>query len=724
MKISTFSLGLCLFWIYYGLFYLFFKPVHEFYPVIDPKSLLWWQQQFLFRDGIESPLMLIGSFVYLGVAFVVFKNKTITRIFENRVIFPLILTPLLVLIFLTRSVIFKFAHFWQIGGLCLFFGLLIWLGFKFNHKVLRLSLLLLFSLIVVFGLDVASIYDYDYYFAPVLKLLQGEKLGSFYMQYNLGGVLVFGLLMSLGLKIYQMQIFMGILFVIWYVLVYWLSARVVKDQKLRWLLIISLVVVRYFSINHDPIKIPQVQPLRLDLWVIPLLFVSYFGFSSIVTSTAFATIYLLDNTFGFLYVGVYLLGLAYNLKFAIFRKKNLLLLAPILAAALFNLYFFHSFSNPAAKIYQTVQLGLMPIAWNSPFWLIFASLPLVLFLFLKEQDRGIKTFKLLLLGLTLVELIYFYGRSHDHNLLNISGILIFTAFISLDFLASNFKLKRFTYFLGAGFIFLSLILFSGHIVDKLTRFESHLKIGKLYPISSFDTSIDENPGRFNIYPKSAKIFLISQFDSYLNYRYGLVQLGEVVPFSINLYVDKTADLLIKQVRAGTKVVVWEQEMIELINQLNLSAHMRELGLQFELIERNGFRELTLVDVGVLSEYSKNGLSFKFPSSWIVKEEADAVSIIGESDLKIYIKRPAKLVNQSNQEYLAHQESLGKMVNQGLAQIPKMDYAYVKIYSLERDRQLMQFFLFKGDKVVEVRVSPTTTELMRDFDKIIGSLDLN
>ncbi len=671
--------------------------------------------------------MLVGSFVYLSVAFLMFRNKRILKFFENRVIQVLSLLPLLILIFLTRSIIFKFAPLGQIGGLLGLFSLLIWLGIKLKSKVLRLSLLALFSLIVVFGLDVASIYDYDYYFAPALKLLQGEKLGSFYLQYNLGGVLIFELLMSLGLKIYQMQVLMGLIFVGWYALVYWLSGRIIKDQKLRWLLMIALVVVRYLSINHDPIKIPQVQPLRLDLWVIPLLVTSFFGLKSLMTSLAFSLIYLLDNTFGFLYMGVYGLGLVLNLKLAIFKKKYLLLLVPILSAGLFNLYFFHSFSNPAAKIYATVQLGLMPIAWNSPFWLIFALLPVVLFIFLKETDSKQRTLKLLLLGLSLVELIYFYGRSHDHNLLNISAILILTLFVSLDYLSVAFKLKNLAYLAGMSFIFFSTILFSAHIMDKLARFKNHLFSGQLYPISSFDRSIDASPDRFSVYPKSTQIFLISQFDSYLNYRYGLPQLGTIVPFSINLYVDKTADLLIDQIKSGVKVVVWEEEMIELVNQLNSSEHMKGLGLEFELINREGFRELSLASFKPLIEYNRKGLNFKFPTSWSIQDNQDGVSIKGTDDFRIDIKLVTKPTDQSVEEYISQRpQNLGTLINQGLAQIPNMDYAYVRIYSLgaSQDQQLMQFFLFGANQVIEVRVSPSGGESMKDFDKIVSSLKLN
>ena len=96
---------------------------------------------------------------------------------------------------------------------------------------------------------------------------------------------------------------------------------------------------------------------------------------------------------------------------------------------------------------------------------------------------------------------------------------------------------------------------------------------------------------FSIYPKQTEILILSQFDTFLNYHWGLKQIGKIVPFSINLYVDKTSDFLKENIDQGVKVVVWETEMIEMLKQLNSSDHMKQQMLQFILIQMSGFWEV-------------------------------------------------------------------------------------------------------------------------------------
>ena len=88
---------------------------------------------------------------------------------------------------------------------------------------------------------------------------------------------------------------------------------------------------------------------------------------------------------------------------------------------------------------------------------------------------------------------------------------------------------------------------------------------------------------FTIYPDK-KIVILSQFDSYINYRMGLKQVGNIVPFPMHLYVKETTEFIKNKIKEGYKVVLWENEMIALISQLN----------SFRLVDKGGFYELGLI----------------------------------------------------------------------------------------------------------------------------------
>ena len=80
----------------------------------------------------------------------------------------------------------------------------------------------------------------------------------------------------------------------------------------------------------------------------------------------------------------------------------------------------------------------------------------------------------------------------------------------------------------------------------------------------------------------------------------------------------------------------------------------------------------------------------------------------------------RLANEGVEEFLGKKLPLSeKLVNQGLAKIPGFDLAYVKIWQAENLK--MQFFLFKSDVVVEMRVWPGDSPLMRIFDQVVSSI---
>ena len=77
------------------------------------------------------------------------------------------------------------------------------------------------------------------------------------------------------------------------------------------------------------------------------------------------------------------------------------------------------------------------------------------------------------------------------------------------------------------------------------------------------------------------------------------------------------------------------------------------------------------------------------------------------------------------------KSYGKLVNQGLANIPDTDFAFVKVWdpgtslrpASSGGQPKLQFFLFKGDTVIEIVVFPGDSVFMKQFDGILETIEI-
>ena len=478
----------------------------------------------------------------------------------------------------------------------LFLAFFLYGSYLFYHssafeKFGRIYLILLgvvFGFLVILVFEPSDPRDYGFYLGPALKLIQGEKLDSFYMQYNLLGTYLFKWMMDLGFKLIQMELTLRIIFIFWFFLYYKLATKLIKENFLVFLFMTALVTLRFLSLMRDPVFNAQITPIRLDLWV-PLLFIVYkFGFFSPITAVVFAFNYVLDNFIGFLYLIGYLLMIA--LLFCIRKYRNqavnfqglFFLALPIIVSVVFQLYFFGSLLSPAGKIYRDINYGLIPILPHSMFWVIIAILPVYLYLVLKEESIKYQLTSLFLLILALLQLVYFYGRSHENNILNISGIFLLILFMCFDKLIKLNLARSVIYVVASLFILLSASVFAKFAFPKLSLAYSHLSHGKLIETHPLDKVIDNNPDLFSVYPSEQKIFVMSNYDSYFNYRYHFDQKGWFTPFVANVYLDDTVKLLKDMVSNGYKVVLWEQDMVNSVSEFNKSKYLIDQGLRFSL----------------------------------------------------------------------------------------------------------------------------------------------
>lgn len=642
---------------FYLLFMLFYNPVHFFYPLQDDTQITPWLRSHLSPgEGIEVYFMFLGMVVYLGLIFLLLK-KAIW--FSNQWIQAISLVPLILIIIRTRSEIFSFSPNIGLNFVLIIVPLSLlyisYLYFKFmkSNKINTLVFALLwvtFAGLVFLSQDLAAPFSYSFIVAPALKLLQGESLKSFQISYGMPLTLLFALMLKLKLQLTQMHLVFGAIFIIWYVAYFYLASKVIKDKFLLFLFMLALVMFRLFAIRHDPTAIVEVTPLRLELWVPLLIIVHRFGLLSLVTSSSFALVYFLDNFFGALYLGVYLV--------AVFLIKSpgvklihlpgvLLLFTPVILSLFLRFQLFGSLFSEQGQLYQHLRLYFQPISNRSIFWVILPLYGLFLSLIAKEKEESTKYLLLLLLGLGVVQLLYFFGPSLDHNLLNISGIFILILFIALYKLSKhsfssskNYLSKKTVYILASLLILFSSISFTRFLLHKLDQVRLKITTGEIIQKHFLDTWIDKSPDLFD--RGKGKIFLISSVDGYYNYRYNLPQVGFYTPFHANIFVEQTAENLLELKNKGYRLILWEKVILDSLKDFNQSPILRSKNLQFVAIDNGEYLEVNLVKDtnfsgeliitrGWINYLSKQGFKLSYPPKWRVEDVSKGVLLTDRLD---------------------------------------------------------------------------------------------
>lgn len=302
-----------------------------------------------------------------------------------------------------------------------------------------------------------SLTDLMYILAPAYRLQHGFKVSEIYFQYDmLLSYLALGWMKS-GFSIELFPYIGQITFFLFYVSVFFFTDRFFKSKGLSVIFIISLILVRFYTIWSDNPSVFQVTPIRLDLWLI-LIFVAHKkGLHHWLLGICLGLLVLFHRNLGLIYLVAYL-----ELLCALFAldiidliaQKNLngksfsTLLVKHLRANGINIgisitsialcyVLFKEMFSPSALVYRELGIGMMPISNISFYWyvpMIISSLVGLLFFYrngLEQKYVSIAAFIVLLL---IGNSVYFFGRSHENNVLNISGILMLAAYLIFDIL--------------------------------------------------------------------------------------------------------------------------------------------------------------------------------------------------------------------------------------------------------------------------------------------------
>jgi len=587
---SIISLIFLIFYFTFFLTSLYFR----FYPTISKDELNSWVWPVVSNKGLEIYVLFFGTILYLFLVYFLINNYKLIPFIKNKVIQFLLAGVLIGKIFTTypskilgvnKSLTFNILIF-------LTSILFIWGSFFIVRKINKLNtfkkiLILTFSwsilfLLVVLSIQKASYTDFSFFTSPAIRISQGLKFPDFFMVYGLLEMYIFTLLTKFHFNLGEMQFVLGVITVIWFFIYWRVATRFIKNTFLVYLFLLSLVIFRFFGLEFHSLEFPQANALRLDFWL-PLFYVfCKFRSRKMLTSFAFSIGYIFEDFFGFMFLVLYIgYRLVETLKSSASIKYYLRSIFQIfclpVVAVLVHLYLFNSIFSTGAHIINKLkfwQMVISPYSLYWPFLIIFGF-----FLFFTINSNIQKRRELLfLLGLTLLNLIYFFGRSHDHNILTQSGSLLLISFITLNELSKYLKTYKISYILASFFIITINILFSDYIIGNFKTIYRHIQDRTLIEENELDKIIDNNPMFFNQFGTD-KIYIMG--NNYLDYRYNINSVGYYSPFIASVYKKDTIELVRKLYDDGYVILIEQGKWGFNLDEYNESAYMREHNLSFE-----------------------------------------------------------------------------------------------------------------------------------------------
>jgi len=545
------------------------KIIHTNLNSIDLKEISpWLIPNVLNCDGIElyimtftMPIFLIASYYISISSRIYYISNIIHWMYYLYAFIPLLLLFIHQYYYNLTTFSFISIIVFLLGIAISYFAFYI-SELKFSYVLLIILNIIFFGFLIIFGILInneASIYDYGFLIGPANKLLQGEKIGSFYILYNLITTFFVAVMLKMHFLLYQMQLIMIILFTCWIFLYKTLANKLFANNNIKYCFIIVLLLVRAVAIYAGPISSPNVTPLRMDLWVPLLLMLIYYGYESIFTSIIFSLFYLLDDVFGFLYLILYL----FSISLIIIKnydqiKKNqdwikyLKLYIPAIIVFIFHFGIFKTIMSSSGKQFSYFHIDFSSISIFSSFWILVWGLPICLYILI--QNGKYKSIILFIYGIVCIQLVYFFGRSHENNLRNISGIFILILFFTLDYLylySKNKQIIKYLICLGIGLLFLN---YNKTIRDLRFDIKQRINNGLIYEYD-IERQIGKDIKLFQSL-NNTKIIFLSEYDSYLNYRIGLKQIGFYSPFQMNMNNNETVEFLYKKLKSGYRLFTY------------------------------------------------------------------------------------------------------------------------------------------------------------------------
>ncbi|MBI4931862.1 MAG: hypothetical protein HY841_13955 [Bacteroidetes bacterium] len=484
----------------------FFWSFHQKIPSTD--VMPFWRDSINQYDGIEGYVLYILMFLNIIFAFVfIHIISYLKNNFQRTILFSVLI---LITSFLYLSVGFNpplnepsekiniAVGVPLVTSLILFISL--WIYGKSSQTFNFIFIICLIPVCFV-AISPISIWDYSLILSPSLRMLNGARLSDIYCPYDLFLSFIGVLWMKLKFDINYLQILAQASFFIFFISTFFFFKKLFINKTLSVFLLLLYVIIKYYVICHDPSILLAVTPLRLDLWIIILVLLFWKGVYHWAVGCALGLLILIHRNFGIIYLFSYieLCAILFFIDiWGIFLiKKNVLLsinetikkhffsniinILIILGFASYTAYLLNGLSPKSALLFQKTGIGMLPISINSFYWFFPIISSMSACLLFKQKNKLSKQYfssSLFIILLAIGNSLYFFGRSHENNIINISGILLLNLFLLFDLPVQNEKKYAFMFGWGIKFNlifgiktfllpFILLLLSSSYYSDRI-----------------------------------------------------------------------------------------------------------------------------------------------------------------------------------------------------------------------------------------------------------------
>ena len=553
-------------------FYYFaplYWPFYEHVPIDQVNG--WARWAFAQHNGIQ--VYIAYALMFVTIAMTMFLGYIDDRLISLR-------TPWLVL---TIAVVGSFFYLRAIGfcppmaeidahgqglyftGLAVIAALV--LGSFIEHKIVKgvaLFLLVYLCMVPLTWSFLSS--DYFYLFAPALRTLKGIPLNQSYFQYDqILSFLVMGWVQC-GLALDRFHMLIEFSYLLFFSGIYFLAKDFFLHKKLVFYFVFSLFIIKAYGNLGTFLMCPQVSPLRLDMWLIVLGLGYWRGPQHWTVGLMLGLFLCFHHAFGLIYSASYLI-----LVFGIMAKERSVVkqfipnISWMIAGELVNRFMVSSNKIMPALNYVKYNVGFMPIDHRSIFWYVPVLISMAFVLLWKDRQglsqRYFQTGVFLIL-LAIGNLVYFFGRSHENNLINISASLWMVFFMVIDLILRRtskefpgLSQKLLTTLISGLIVGVVAYFYSGKAIDRIKKQAVNLPhIVELLQAQDSRVDMDYNALRAVTQGSMDLVFLSmpNDFDYYYFGHYTPVGFS---PLGSNLFVKDLIDKLNYSIFTGTYIIV-------------------------------------------------------------------------------------------------------------------------------------------------------------------------
>ncbi len=547
----------------YMVFYALSKKIWSINPPVDASKLTSIMCVSIYeRDGIEKYVLFIMMFLNLGLTLwitdVLRKYRTSRLIYITTYLLLFCMAAIYILLIGFYPPISPKSHddlfivVLTTGLICI----ITYCAYIIRPWLALLILLPITAYAALLPFCNASAIDLLFIFGPALRLIHGFKVSETYFQYDLLLSYLAAVWMKLNFSLASYNYLSYVSYFFLFAGSYFFGERFFKTKGLSIFLIIALIIVRRYGQGDDEISVFQVSPIRLDLWIIMLLIVNKYGIRHWLAGAFLGSMILFHRNLGVIYTicyfgftsALFIVDIIDAGKTSILNMTRLrdLLLAHIrlnIVNAIIIVFsvalcyvLFHEFFSTSVLVYNKFGLGMLPIYIKSFYWympIIVGCAGALLFFYKRKLGTRYFNIGLLILFLTIGNSIYFFGRSHENNILNISAILLLILFLVFDIIISlskrkhNSEQQKFHLVLKENYLLLLpflFVLFTGYIYadrisTKISAQYGNLSEGRLYR----NTLTLENVDTLEIKQltnHSDKVYFLDIYGDVYDYYYG------------------------------------------------------------------------------------------------------------------------------------------------------------------------------------------------------------